>query len=98
MTGGNFMATYEYLCSDCGPFDVRLAIGSAPATHDCPGCAGEARRVFSSPSLAVTPHGLTSSREREEKSREAPDVVSAPPPRERPAPRPHPALSRLPRP
>lgn len=92
------MATYEYLCSDCGPFDVRLAIGSAPATHDCPGCAGEARRVFSSPSLAVTPYGLTASREREEKSREAPDVVSAPPPRERPAPRPHPALSRLPRP
>jgi hypothetical protein len=24
------MATYEYLCSRCGPFDVKLAIGTAP--------------------------------------------------------------------
>lgn len=92
------MATYEYLCIACGTFDIRLAIGSAPAVHACPTCTGEARRVFSSPSLAVTPRRLAASREREEKSRERPDVVSAPPPHERPAPRPHPALSRLPRP
>jgi putative FmdB family regulatory protein len=92
------MATYEYLCSSCGPFDVKLAIGTAPTAHDCPVCAGTARRVFSSPSLAVTPHEVASFREREEMSREMPAVVAGPPPRERAAPRPHPALSRLPRP
>ncbi|MEU4091261.1 FmdB family zinc ribbon protein [Streptomyces sp. NPDC026673] len=92
------MATYEYLCSGCGPFDVKLAIGTAPAAYDCPVCAGASRRVFSSPSLTATPHGIASFREREERSREMPDVVTAPPPRERAAPRPHPALSRLPRP
>ncbi|MGW3243123.1 FmdB family zinc ribbon protein [Streptomyces sp. NPDC001070] len=92
------MATYEYLCGGCGPFDVKLAIGTAPTAYDCPVCAGTARRVFSSPSLAVTPREMASFREREEKSREMPAVVAGPPPRERVAPRPHPALSRLPRP
>ncbi|MFJ4847806.1 MULTISPECIES: FmdB family zinc ribbon protein [unclassified Streptomyces] len=94
------MATYEYVCDHCGPFEVRLAIGTAPDGHGCPACAGPARRVFSAPSLAATPPSSRSLREREERSREAPDVVSAVPsrPRRRPEPAPHPALSRLPRP
>ncbi|SDN09925.1 FmdB family zinc ribbon protein [Streptomyces wuyuanensis] len=92
------MATYEYSCSLCGPFDVKLAIGTAPQTYGCPVCSAVARRVFSAPALSVMPHGVASLHEREEKSREAPAVVSEVPSGKRPQPRPHPALSRLPRP
>ncbi|MER6996028.1 FmdB family zinc ribbon protein [Streptomyces sp. NPDC000410] len=92
------MATYEYLCSRCGSFDVRLAIGTAPTAYDCPACAGIARRVYSSPGLTRTPSGIASLHEREAQSREAPAVVGEVPPRSTAPRRPHPALSRLPRP
>ncbi|MEU3299874.1 MULTISPECIES: FmdB family zinc ribbon protein [unclassified Streptomyces] len=93
------MATYEYLCSRCGPFDVRLAIGTAPSVYSCSVCAGSARRVYSSPGLTRTSPEAASLHAREDQSREDPDVVSAIPPRATRAPRPpHPALSRLPRP
>ncbi|MEU8684471.1 FmdB family zinc ribbon protein [Streptomyces sp. NPDC048611] len=92
------MATYEYQCSRCGPFEVKLAIGTAPGTYGCPVCAGAARRVFSSPGLTVTPHAVAALHDREERAREAPAVVSEVPPGKRVPRRPHPALSRLPRP
>ncbi|TKA04680.1 FmdB family zinc ribbon protein [Actinacidiphila oryziradicis] len=93
------MATYEYSCSRCGPFEVRLAIGTAPVSYGCPVCAGAARRVFSAPGLRATPEAVASLHDRQEQSREAPAVVSEVPTRAR-APRrsPHPSLSRLPRP
>lgn len=92
------MATYEYLCSRCGPFDVKSAIGTAPPAHRCPVCAGTARRVYSSPGLMLISHTVTALRDREERSRDAPSVVSEVPPDRRVPRRPHPALSRLPRP
>ncbi|MEU2426758.1 FmdB family zinc ribbon protein [Streptomyces sp. NPDC007851] len=90
------MATYEYLCGRCGPFDVRLAIGTAPRTYSCPHCAGAARRLYSSPGITLTPKAVAALHVREEQAREAPAVVSQPPPRRKVQP--HPALSRLPRP
>ncbi|WP_443062611.1 FmdB family zinc ribbon protein [Streptomyces sp. NBC_00390] len=92
------MATYEYLCSRCGPFDVKLAIGTAPTVHGCPVCAGTARRVYTSPGFTLTSHTVAALHEQEEQSRDAPAVVSEVPPRSAVPPRPHPALSRLPRP
>ncbi|MEV0407347.1 FmdB family zinc ribbon protein [Actinoallomurus sp. NPDC050550] len=92
------MATYEYLCRGCGAFEVRLALGTAPATHACPRCGRGGRRVFSPPALARTSPTARASREREEQSREAPEVVSEVPPNRRAPRRPHPALARLPRP
>ncbi|UUN25562.1 FmdB family zinc ribbon protein [Streptomyces sp. FIT100] len=92
------MATYEYLCSRCGPFDVKLAIGTAPGLHGCPTCAGTARRVYSPPALTKTSHEAASLHALEEKAREAPAVVSEVPSHSKVPPRPHPALSRLPRP
>ncbi|MFD7440082.1 FmdB family zinc ribbon protein [Streptomyces sp. NPDC059909] len=92
------MATYEYLCSRCGPFDRKLTIGTAPKVYDCPVCAGTARRVYSSPGLSLTSHAVAALREREEQAHEAPAVVSEVPPRPRVLRPPHPALSRLPRP
>ncbi|MGW7237670.1 FmdB family zinc ribbon protein [Streptomyces sp. NPDC054804] len=90
------MATYEYLCGRCGPFDVKLAIGTAPKSYGCPVCARAARRVYSSPGLTLTSHPVAALHVLEEQAREAPAVVSQLPPRRRV--RPHPALSRLPRP
>ncbi|MFF9122662.1 FmdB family zinc ribbon protein [Streptomyces sp. NPDC014889] len=92
------MATYEYLCSQCGPFDVKLTIGTAPRTHGCPVCTNAARRVYSAPGLSSVSPVSAALREREEQAREAPAVVSEVPSRTRPERRPHPALSRLPRP
>ncbi|MEU5208714.1 FmdB family zinc ribbon protein [Streptomyces sp. NPDC020742] len=91
------MATYEYVCSCCGPFDVKLAIGTAPRLYGCPVCAGAAKRVYSSPNLSLPSHSVAALHEREEQSRDAPAVVSDVPPGNRPPRRPHPALSRLPR-
>lgn len=91
------MATYEYLCSRCGPFDVKLAIGTAPKAYGCPDCAGAAKRVYSSPGLTLS-HTVAALHDREEQAREAPAVVSEVPPRRRVPRHPHPALSRLPRP
>nr|WP_285779598.1 zinc ribbon domain-containing protein [Microtetraspora sp. NBRC 13810] len=92
---GGAGVTYEYRCPGCGCFEVRLPIGTAPESRDCPACRRPARRVFSAPHLARTSPGTAAAREREERSREAPDVVGPPPVRKR---RPHPAAARLPRP
>ncbi|MEU8787278.1 FmdB family zinc ribbon protein [Streptomyces sp. NPDC048637] len=92
------MATYEYLCSRCGSFDVKLAIGTAPKTYGCPDCASAARRVYSSPGLTQTSHTVAALHDQEEQAREAPAVVSEVPPRRTVPRHPHPALSRLPRP
>ncbi|MGX4691661.1 FmdB family zinc ribbon protein [Streptomyces sp. JNUCC 63] len=92
------MATYEYLCSHCGSFDVKLTIGTAPKTYGCPVCTNPARRLYSAPGLSLTSSVSAALHEREEQAREAPAVVSEVPPRTRPERLPHPALSRLPRP
>ncbi|MFF0791596.1 FmdB family zinc ribbon protein [Streptomyces spiralis] len=93
------MAVYEYSCACCGRFEERLAMGSAPGTRDCPACGGDAKRVYSPPGLAFTPASVVTSREREERSREAPEVVvrggASAPPASQPL---HPALAHLPRP
>ncbi|WP_353963030.1 FmdB family zinc ribbon protein [Streptomyces sp. NBC_00365] len=91
------MATYEYLCSRCGPFDMKLEIGTAPKAYGCPVCAGAARRVYSSPGLSLTPNAVAALHVREEQAREAPAVVSQVPPRRGVPRHPHPALPRLPR-
>ena len=94
------MATYAYRCPEHGEFDVSRPLGSATPTFTCRVCGGDAIRVYSSPMLARTPRALVTARERDEKSREAPEVVTSLPPRKggrRPAPA-NPMLQRLPRP
>ncbi|QUH01479.1 zinc ribbon domain-containing protein [Saccharopolyspora erythraea] len=90
------MATYEYDCPDCGRFDAHEPIGTAADTHECPGCRGQARRIFSAPHLVATSAPMRRARAIEERSADEPAVVSEVP--GRPPPAPHPALSRLPRP
>lgn len=95
------MATYQYRCATHGSLEITRPLGTAPASATCPTCHEPAGRVFSAPMLGRTPGALRSALDRADRSRDQPDVVSAPPPR--PASRPHPALAnpalrRLPRP
>jgi putative FmdB family regulatory protein len=92
------MTIYEYLCPDCGPFEARLPLGTAPPGRDCAKCRRTARRVFSTPNLARTSPLLASARAREERGREAPEVVTAPAAQKRRPPPAHPMHARLPRP
>ena len=91
------MATYEYLCPMCGPFDVHLPMGTAPPSRGCSKCERGARRVFSPPGLSRVHPTLSAALDRDERSRDAPEIVSSVPGGRRPQP-PHPALARLPRP
>jgi len=94
------VAVYEFVCTGCGRFEVRLPIGTAPDRYDCPECADPARRAFSPPVLGQLSKPVGTLLGREEKSRDEPEVVTQLPARPggRPAPPPHPALDRLPRP
>lgn len=95
------MTTYQYRCGEHGAFDVRAAMGSAPPQAACPTCDADSRRLFTAPTLRRVAPAVGAAVDRAERSREAPDVVTAPPPRGRPS-RPvvpaNPALQRLPRP
>lgn len=92
------MATYEYVCPECGYFDVHLPMGTAPPARSCSTCGCDARRVFSSPNFSWVPPALSTALDREEQSRDAPEVVPGVPRRRRRPQAPHPALARLPRP
>jgi putative FmdB family regulatory protein len=92
------MATYLYRCPDCGPWEVRLPMGTAGGTADCPACGNTAPRQFTAPLLYRTAAPVAAARLREEASRDAPTVTTALPeaPR-RPAPQ-NPRWQALPRP
>ncbi|MEV4415453.1 FmdB family zinc ribbon protein [Catellatospora sp. NPDC049609] len=93
------MTVYEYVCVECGRFDVRAPIGSAPARVSCPVCAAGARRAFTAPMLGRISKRTAALVERQEQSADAPVVTTHVPPRaDRPPTPPHPALAGLPRP
>ncbi|UXX91249.1 hypothetical protein N7U49_00700 [Streptomyces sp. AD2-2] len=45
------MATYQYRCPDCGPFDMTRPMGRAHSDEQCPTCGLHGRRVFTAPML-----------------------------------------------
>ena len=95
------MAIYEYRCDQDGPFDVIRPLGTAPASVECPQCAGEAARVFSTPMMGtLAPRDLVAALNHQEKTRYEPDVVTSLPPsaKRTPMARMTPQLARLPRP
>ncbi|WP_241175966.1 FmdB family zinc ribbon protein [Modestobacter sp. KNN46-3] len=96
------IAVYLYRCPDHGPTETRCAMGAAPAAVECPACGSTAARVFTAPRLSFGSPVRRALIERTERTRDQPDVVSAPPRRPGPARRAdvlsNPALSRLPRP
>jgi putative FmdB family regulatory protein len=52
------MPVYEFLCENCGPFEVRREIKDASKPMVCPTCKAVAERVFSAPGLIMTPYAL----------------------------------------
>jgi putative FmdB family regulatory protein len=72
------VATYDFICEGCGPFELdrRMALASDPAT--CPTCGGPGRRVFSPPSVAHTPARLRRALELEERSAHEPAIADRP--------------------
>jgi len=75
------VALYEYRCDRDGSFEVMRPLGTAPASIACAVCGGESRRVFSSAMLKTgTRAAWTAARDRADKSRYEPEVVSSLPP------------------
>lgn len=96
------MVTYQYRCADDGLVEVRLPMGTAGARERCPACGQDAERVYSAPRLSLAPRRLVAAIDKSEQTADAPEVVTAPPPRRMsPSARQamtNPALRRLPRP
>ncbi|MDH4143048.1 MAG: zinc ribbon domain-containing protein [Chloroflexota bacterium] len=96
------MATYEYRCDLDGLIEEIRPLGTAPGTITCATCGGEARRVFSAPTLVRTNREIVAALDHAEKSRDEPEVVTSIPRAGARKPTPMakmtPALQRLPRP
>jgi putative FmdB family regulatory protein len=71
------MPVYEFICPDCGPFDVARPAALAAAGADCPACGSAAARVFSAPRLALLARPTRRALDLEERSAHEPEVVTA---------------------
>jgi putative FmdB family regulatory protein len=93
------MVTYQYRCPGCGFFDLALPMGDAGPEERCTKCGGNARRVFTAPSLTRPGRPLTRALDAQEASAHEPRIVTRPAeaPR-RPAPPSDPRHALLPRP
>ncbi len=94
------MAVYLYRCVEHGTTEESRPIGTAAAAIPCPACGSSAPRVYTAPRLSLGSPARRALIDRTERTRDEPDVVSAPPPRSggRADVRRNPALRRLPRP
>ena len=94
------MAVYAYRCTDHGATEASHPIGTAAATTPCPVCGQAAARVITAPRLSLGSANRRALIDRTERTRDEPDVVSAPPGRPgRPRTIPmNPAMATLPRP
>jgi putative FmdB family regulatory protein len=78
------MASYDYVCGQCGVFEVVRAIDAPVREQTCPVCGGAATRVYASPALISPRSALRRAREAAELSAHEPAVrhsLLAPPPR-----------------
>ena len=95
---GAAMARYEYVCGDCGSFEIVRPIGTAEAQERCPSCDRRAERVFSPPALTSPRSPLRVACEAADRSAHEPTVVGRAPSGPRRARPPNPLHARLPRP
>lgn len=70
------MPVYGFTCDRCGPFEVTRSMRDASAPARCPSCAGEARRVFHPPGLALLSAPVRTALDREERSAHEPEVTA----------------------
>jgi putative FmdB family regulatory protein len=76
------VVTYLFTCPDHGGFDVRRPMSAANDAQACPSCHAPSRRVFTTPMLPRTHRALAAALERDERSADAPEVVTSLPPRQ----------------
>ena len=69
------MPVYVFSCHDCGSFEVARPMAEVGAAG-CPTCLGEARRVFTPPSLTRLSTPMRRVLEKEEASAHEPLVVT----------------------
>lgn len=48
------MPIYEFMCENCGPFEVRREMKDASKPIVCSNCKAVAERIFSAPGLITT--------------------------------------------
>ena len=77
------MATFLYRCPADGILEMGWPVGTAPSQVSCPACAGDARRVYTPPLVSSGSRSARALMDRAERSRDEPEVVTAPPPRNR---------------
>ncbi|WP_329347808.1 hypothetical protein OG226_03300 [Streptomyces sp. NBC_01261] len=93
------MATYQYRCPGCGPFDVTRPMGRALPEEQCPTCGLHGRRVFTAPMLPRTSAPLARALQSQEASAHEPRVVTeVPPARRHPTSAADPRQAQLPKP
>ncbi len=94
------MAVYVYRCTEHGTTEESWPIGTAAAAVPCPVCGSSAARIYTAPRLSLGSSTRRALIDRTERTRDEPDVVSAPPARSGGGAdtRRNPALRRLPRP
>ena len=93
------MALYDYLCAECGPFEVSLPIGTAGPREGCPVCGRPAARTYGAPAVTSPRSALNHAREEADRSAHEPRVLSGPPSRTAFDQRsPNPLHAKLPRP
>lgn len=71
------MPVYHHRCSTCGGFDLVRPMLEAAAVANCPGCGGQARRVYQAPRLRSLDDGLRRALDAQDRSADAPQVVTS---------------------
>lgn len=93
------MALFDYLCAECGPFEISRPIGTAESFEHCPACGHLAERTYSAPAVTSPGSALSRARDAAERSAHEPGVVNGTPPRTARQPKStNPLHARLPRP
>jgi putative FmdB family regulatory protein len=72
--------TYGYRCAACGPFDLILPMSAVTPQASCPDCAEPAPRVFGAPALRSLTPAVRGALTAQERSADAPAVVTSVPP------------------
>ncbi len=70
------MPTYDYRCEQCGDFTLRRPMSECGAPAQCPQCQAGARRLIVAPFLAMMNPHTRIAHSRNEKSADAPVVMT----------------------
>ena len=75
------MPTYGFDCARCGTFDLVRPMAQASEPAVCPACGKPARRTWGAPALRGVDQAVARALDISVRSADAPEVVSAVPPR-----------------